>query len=77
MVLAAVEPGAEQLHSIKQPLCKHAEMADIIVGAEIVNGIIRLKMHGQHFIDIAAFIGGFVTIYVIRPLLIDSPHILI
>ena len=77
MVLAAVKPGAEQLHAVKERPGKDAEMTDIIVGAEVVNGIVRLEMHGKHLIDIAAFIGGLVTVYVIGPLFIDSPRILI
>ena len=57
MILASVELGAEQLGTVQQLPGKHAEMTDIVIGPQIINGIIRLKMHGNHLIDITVFEG--------------------
>ena len=77
MVLASVKFRAEQFRSVEKLPCKHTEMTDIIVGTEIVNGVIRLKMHGQHLIDISALKGSLITVYVICVFLIDHLHILV
>lgn len=66
MILASVELGAEQLGTVQQFPGKHTEMTDIVIGPQIINGIIRLKMHGNHLIDIAIFEGGFITVDIIR-----------
>ena len=52
-------------------------MADVIIGTQIINRIVRLKMHGQHLIDIPALKRSFIAVYVIRILLIDDLHIFI
>ena len=52
-------------------------MANIIIGPQIVNGIIRFKMHGEHFIYIVIFKGSFITVNIIRLLLIDHLGILV
>ena len=50
-------------------------MADIIIRPQIVRCIVRLKMHGQHFINIIVLESGLITIKIIRTLLIDLLHI--
>ena len=77
VVLAAVVFFSEQFVSVQQLPGKNAEMADIIVGAQIIRGIARLKMHGQHTVDIAAFKGSFVAVQVIRILLVDCLYIFV
>ena len=76
MVLASVKLGTKQFVTIQQLSGKNAEMADIIVGSQVVRCIIRLEMHGQHMIDIASLKSRFITVDVIRPLLIDCLCIL-
>ena len=51
-------------------------MADIIVGSQVVRRIVRLKMHGEHPVDVIPLEGSFITVDVIRPLLIDCLCIL-
>ena len=77
VILTAVEFGPEQLVSLQKPSGKHAEMADIVVGPEIVRRIIGLEVHGKHMIDIVHLKGGLITVEVVRPLLVDGLHILI
>ncbi len=75
MVLTAVKFRPEKLRSFHQPLCKHTEMTDIVVGAQVVRRIVRLKMHSQHPINVAALKGRLVTVQIIRPLLVNRLHI--
>ncbi len=77
MVLAAIEFGAEQFVPVQKMPVKNAEMANIIIGPQIVNGIIRFKMHGEHFIYIVIFKGSFIAVNIIRLLLIDHLGILV
>ena len=50
-------------------------MADIIIGPQIVRCIVRLKMHGQHLVNVVFFECGLITIEIIRSLLVDLLHI--
>ena len=77
VILTSVKPGTEQLLPFQKPLSKHAEMTDIIIGPQIVHRIIRLEMHGQHFIDITIFKGGFIAVNIIGILLVDRLHIFV
>ena len=77
VVLAAVKLWAEQLRTIQEFSRKHAEMTDIIIGTQIINRIVRLKMHREHFIDVPALKRGFIAVYVICILLINDLHIFI
>ena len=75
MILAAVKTGTEQFCPVKQFSVKHAEMTDIIIRPQIINGKIRLKMHSQHFVQVAALKSGLITVEIIRIFLIDGLHI--
>lgn len=50
-------------------------MADIIIGPQVVDSVVRFKMHGNHLVDVAVFKGGFITVNVIRIFLIDCLYI--
>ena len=52
-------------------------MADIVVGTQVVNSIVRLKMHGQHFVDITVFKGCFITVNIVRALFVNGFHIFV
>ena len=51
MVLTAVELWPEKLRPLQQFPVKHAEMTDIIVGAQVIDCKIRLKMQRDHMVD--------------------------
>ena len=77
VILTSVKPGTEQLLPFQKPFCKHAEMTDIIIGPQIVHRIIRLEMHGQHFVDITVLKCGLITVNIIGILLVDCLHIFV
>ena len=77
VILAAVKPGAEQLRPVQELSVEDAEMADIIVGTQVVHRIVRLEMHGQHLIDVPAPESGLITVNVVRIPLIDCLHIFV
>ena len=77
VVLAAVEFGPKQLLPVQELPGEDAEMADVVVGPQIVRGVVRLKVHGQHAVDVVPLEGGLIAIQIIRILFIDSPHILV
>ena len=77
VILAPVKFGPVQLRPLQQLFIEHAEMTDIVVGTQVVDGVIRLEMHGDHLIHIAVFEGGFVAVDIIRVLFIDHLHIFI
>ena len=75
VVLRTVKSCTEQFLAFQKFSGKDAEMTDIIVGPQIIRCIIRLKMHGQHFINIVLLEGGLITVQIIRTLFIDFLHI--
>ena len=75
VVLRTVKSRTEQFLAFQKFSGKDAEMTDIIVGPQIIRCIIRLKMHGQHFINIVLLEGGLITVQIIRTLFIDFLHI--
>ena len=77
VILTAVKPGTEQLCSIQQLSGKNAEMTDVIICPQIVDGIIRLEVQGNHPVDVPAFEGGLITIDIVRILFIDHLYIFI
>ena len=77
VILTAVKPCPKQLFLLQKTSGKATEMADIIIGSQIIRCIIRLKMKSQHFIDVPILKGGFVTVNIICLLLINHLHILI
>ena len=62
MILAAVKPASKQLCSFQQFSGKDAEMADIIIGTQIINGEIRLKMQCDHIVDAVALESRFIAV---------------
>ena len=77
MILAAVKFRPEQFRSLQQGSVKYAEMADIVVGTQIINGKVRFEVKGDHIIHVIALKCGFITINIISTLLTDYFHIFI
>ena len=77
VILAAVKLCTEQFGAFQQTSLKYAEMADIIVGPQIIRRVIRLKVHGQHMVNIISFKGRFITVNIIGLPFVNHLHIFI
>ncbi len=75
VVLASVKLGPEELCAVKKSSLENAEMADVIVGSEIVYCVIGLEMHGDHLVDVIALKGSLVAVDVICLFFINGLHI--
>ena len=51
-------------------------MADIIIGTQIINGEIRLKMQCNHIVDAVTLESRFIAVNIVCTLLVDNLHIL-
>ena len=75
VVLTSVKLGPEQLCSVKKRPLKNTEMADIVIGTQVVYGIIRFEVHGDHPVDVIPLKGGLITVDIVRILLIYCLYI--
>ena len=75
VILTAVKLAAEQLAALQKLSAEHAEMADVIVGKQVIRCKIRLEMQRDHMIDAVSLKGCFITVNVIRILFADRLHI--
>jgi hypothetical protein len=77
MILAAVKFCPKQLRAIQQLSGKYAEMTNIVVGAQVVDGIIRLEVHRDHLVDVRALKRRLITVNKVRILFVDRLYILV
>ena len=76
MILASIVLGTEQPGLLQKILIKHGEVADIVVGPQVVRGIIRFKMQDNQIVKIRGGKGCLICIDIIRILLTDCLHTL-
>ena len=77
VVLASVILAAEYAGLVQQMSGKSRKMTDIIIAAQIVNRVIRLKMKHNHMIDAVALKGDLIAVNIICSRLVDHLRILI
>ena len=52
-------------------------MTDIVVGAQVVDGIIRLEVHRDHLVDVRALKRRLITVNKVRILFVDRLYIFV
>ena len=52
-------------------------MADVVVGPQVIDGIVRLEMHGDHPVDVAVLKRGLVAVDIVRSPFVDGFRILV
>ena len=77
MILTAVKFCPKQLRAVQQFSGKYAEMTDIVVGAQVVDGIIRLEVHRDHLVDVRALKRRLITVNKVRILFVDRLYIFV
>ena len=74
MILASVVFRTEQSGFIQKLCVKYREMTDVIIGPQIIRGIVRLKMKDNQIIQVRRRKCGFIRIDIIRALFADHLH---
>ena len=77
MILAAVKFCPKQLRAVQQLSGKYAEMTNIVVGAQVVDGIIRLEVHRDHLVDVRALKRRLIAVNKVRILFVDRLYIFV
>ena len=77
MILAAVKFCPKQLRAIQQLSGKYAEMTNIVIRAQVVDGIIRLEVHRDHLVDVRALKRRLITVNKVRILFVDRLYIFV
>ena len=75
VILTAVVLGAVKLLALQQMAVKRRQVADIVIGPQRVDGIVRLEMHRHEMVEIVLPERRLITVQIVRVLFVDGLHI--